>query len=127
MKVSRLPVLLALICMSSALSQAPLDEIRSRIKRQPVVSTNVTSVGYSRPLHALEIEFSRGAIYRFLDVQPRVYRDLMASQSKGHFIAQNIRGKYRFVRVRPSRAQVVHGRARLTTNEQSIAAASPAP
>ena len=127
MKVPSLPVLLALICMSSALSQASPDEIHSRIKRQPVASTIVASVGYSRPLHALEIEFTRGAIYRFLEVQPRVYRDLMASQSKGHFIAQNIRGKYRFVRVRPSRAQVVHGRARLTTNEQSVAAASPEP
>ncbi len=76
------------------------ETLRSRIKRTPVQSSNVVSVGYSRHLHALEIEFVRGAVYRFLDVQPRLYRQLLAADSKGRFIAENLRGKYRFVRVR---------------------------
>ena len=106
MKCPRSPVLLVLLCLSLGriLAEEPQEEIRSRIQRQPVASTNVASIGYSRQLHALEIEFARGAIYRFFGVQPRVYRDFMAAESKGHFIAENIRGKYRFVRVRPNRA-----------------------
>ena len=102
MKPIRSPVLLALATLLTGIALANADEtVRSRIKREPVSSTNVASVGYSRHLHALEIEFTRGAIYRFLDVPSNVYRDLIASDSKGHFIAENIRGKYRFIRVRP--------------------------
>ena len=126
MKLFRLPVLLAFLCLTTALAESD-EQIRSRIKRQPVASTNVASVGYSRQLHALEIEFTRGAIYRFLNVQPRVYRDLMASPSKGHFIAENIRGKYRFVRVRPGQSKVGSERLRLTINESQWRRAAPAP
>jgi hypothetical protein len=126
MKLFRLPVFLALLCLTAALAE-PEEQIPSRIKRQPVVSTNVSSVGYSRQLRALEIEFSRGAIYRFLEVQPRIYRDLMAASSKGRFIAQNIRGKYRFVRVRSSQGKVGSKRLRLTTNDPKPRYAAPAP
>ena len=97
----RLLVLIALLPLGAAASS---DEgIVSRIKRQPVVSTNVASIGYSRHLRALEIEFTRGAVYRFLNVPRDVYKSLLASESKGHFINRRIRGKYRFVRVRPVR------------------------
>jgi hypothetical protein len=84
----------------------PDEIVRSRIKREPVSSTNVASIGYSQRLHALEIEFARSAVYRFLQVPPDVYRGLLAADSKGHFIAQNIRGKYHFIRVRPRRADL---------------------
>ncbi len=102
MKVTRTPILLLLASISLGIALGDSGEIvHSRIKRTPVKSSNVSSVGYSRPLHALEIEFVRGAVYRFLDVQPRIYRQLLAAESKGRFIAENLRGKYRFVRVQP--------------------------
>ena len=105
MKVSRAPVLLTLAFFFAALALAEADDIvRSRIKRAPVMSSNVASVGYSRHLRALEIEFTRGAVYRFLEVPPGIYRGLIASESKGRFIAENIRGKYRFIRVRPKQS-----------------------
>jgi hypothetical protein len=107
MKVSRAPVLLSVAILSVGLIFAESDEVpRSRIKRVPVESTNVASIGYSRHLHALEIEFTRGAIYRFLDVPIGIYRDLIAAKSKGHFIAEKIRGRYRFLRVRPGRKEL---------------------
>ena len=84
------------------------EGVVSRINRQPVVSSNVASIGYSRRLHALEVEFTRGAIYRFLDVPRAAYRELMASDSKGHFIAERLRGRYRFVRVRSGEAPSHH-------------------
>lgn len=105
MKVARTPVLLILAILAVGISRAaPEDAIRSRIKRATVISSNVASIGYSRHLRALEIEFTRGAIYRFLEVPPAIYYRLMASDSKGHYIAENIRGKYHFVRVRASRS-----------------------
>lgn len=101
MKLNRAPVLLLLAAISTALAETPPDDaIRSRIRRERVVSSNVASVGYSRQLRALEIEFTRGAVYRFLDVPAKVHQGLLAAPSKGRFIAEYIRGRYRFVRVR---------------------------
>jgi len=86
----------------------PAGTVLSRIPRTRVQSSNVASVGYSRHLQALEIEFTRGAVYRFLDVRPIVYRELLAAQSKGHFIAEHIRGKYYFLRIRPGPTVASH-------------------
>jgi KTSC domain len=107
MNVSRAPVLLCLGLLSIALASAEPDAIvRSRIRRTPVHSSNVASAGYSFHLRALEIEFVRGAIYRFLNVPPRISREFFAAESKGRFIAERLRGKYEFVRVRPHREEV---------------------
>lgn len=74
--------------------------IISRIKRQPAISSALASIGYSKRLHALEIEFRNGAIYRYLEVSPGIYRDLLASESKARFYDENIRGRYRSLHVR---------------------------
>ena len=75
--------------------------IISHIKREAVESTAIASIGYSKRLHALEIEFRNGAIYRYLDVESLVHRDLMNAKSKTRFYDDNIRKKYRSVHVRP--------------------------
>ncbi|MGI8891365.1 MAG: KTSC domain-containing protein [Chthoniobacterales bacterium] len=101
MKSPPMTALLALLCIAVGPLHGQGDRnTRSRIRRIPVHSSNVTSLGYSRGLHALEIEFARGAIYRFQNVPPHVYRDFLASKSKGHFVAENIRGHYDFRRMR---------------------------
>lgn len=124
MKHFRLPVFLCFLCATTLLAESE-KPIRSRIRRQSVISTNVASVGYSYRLRALEVEFTRGAIYRFLDVPPAIYQGLVSAQSKGHFIAENIREKYRFVRIRPNRTNTT--RSRLTTNERERKDGAPAP
>src|SRR5437870_11178988 len=80
-------------------SAAP-NHVVSRIPRQPVQSTAIAKIGYSKRRHSLEIEFVNGAVYRYLGVPPAVYRDLLGAKSKAHFYDQNIRGKYRSVHVR---------------------------
>jgi hypothetical protein len=75
--------------------------IVSHISRQPVHSTAIAKIGYSKRRHILEIEFVNGAIYRYLDVAPSVYRDLMSAESKARFYDFNIRSHYRSVLVRP--------------------------
>jgi hypothetical protein len=74
--------------------------IVSHIKRHAVQSTALASVGYSRRLRALEIEFRNGAIYRYLAVPPAIYRDLMIAPSKARFYDENIRRKFRSLHVR---------------------------
>ena len=75
-------------------------EIISHIKREAVQSTALVSVGYSRRRHVLEIEFRNGAIYRYLNVAPAIYRDLMIAPSKARFYDENIRRKYRSLHVK---------------------------
>jgi hypothetical protein len=82
---------------------APTPEpigIVSRIKRLRIESTALATVGYSRRLCALEIEFHNGAIYRYLDVAPAVYEALLKARSKARFYDENIRRKYRSLHVR---------------------------
>ncbi|MEP6685821.1 MAG: KTSC domain-containing protein [Verrucomicrobiota bacterium] len=73
----------------------------SHIKREPVQSTALATVGYSKRLHALEVEFVNGAVYRYFDVPASLHRSLLAAESKARFYDQNIRGKYRSIHVRP--------------------------
>jgi KTSC domain len=74
--------------------------IISHSKREAVQATALASVGYSKGLHALEIEFRNGAIYRYLNVDPAIYHDLMIAPSKARFYDENIRRKYRSLHVR---------------------------
>jgi hypothetical protein len=97
------PIAFALFLLAAALLRAePVvrADIVSRIKRAPVQSSAVATVGYSKRLRALEIEFRNGAIYRYLDVDPGVYEALIASRSKARFYDENIRHKYRSLHVR---------------------------
>ena len=74
--------------------------ITSRIPRESVASKGIASIGYSKRLHILEIEFVNGAVYRYLEVAPSVHRELMAAESKASYYDRNIKGNYPSVRVR---------------------------
>ena len=79
--------------------------VTSRIPRESVDSKVIVSIGYSKRRHILEIEFVNGAIYRYLEVAPSVYRELMAADSKARYYDANIKGSYPSVRVRPRAAE----------------------
>jgi hypothetical protein len=74
--------------------------IISHIKRAPVQSSALASVGYSKRLRALEIEFKNGAIYRYLDVPTAIHHNLIIAPSKARFYDENVRRKFRSVHVR---------------------------
>ena len=77
------------------------NHITSRIPRQPVQSTAIAKVGYSKRRHILEIEFVNGAVYRYFDVPLSVYHDLMSAESKARFYDSNIKKHYRSLLIRP--------------------------
>jgi len=81
------------------------SQITSRILRQPVKSSVIAKVGYSKRRHILEIELVNGAVYRYLGVHVTVYRDLMSAESKARFYDSNIRRHYRSVLVRSRKEQ----------------------
>src|SRR5437867_6217545 len=85
------------ICAASSPTPVP---ITSHIPHQRVESTAIAAIGYSKRQHNLEIEFVNGAIYRYFDVPPAVYRELMSSESKARFYDFNIRRRYRSLLIR---------------------------
>lgn len=82
-----------------------VNPILSRIPRAPVASSALTTVGYSTKLHALEIEFHDGSVYRYLEVPRSVHRELIAAESKAGYYNRYVRGKYRSLRVKSRRTR----------------------
>lgn len=69
------------------------------MRRIPVVSSNLVSVGYDPQSMTLEIEFQGGAVYQYFDVPESVYNELLGAPSVGKFFAAQVKGVYRFARV----------------------------
>jgi hypothetical protein len=92
--------MLGLICACSICVAAEPSKLVSHIRRDPVPSSALTAAGYSKRLHIMEIEFTNGAVYRYLDVPAEVYRDFMSAGSKAQFYDWNIKGHYQSLRLR---------------------------
>jgi hypothetical protein len=88
------------LAVASAEPSATPNQIVSHIPREPVQSSAIAKVGYSKRRHVLEIEFVNGAVYRYLNVPSTVHRDLMSAESKARFYDSNIRKHYRSFLVR---------------------------
>ena len=70
----------------------------SGIKRIPVASSNIASVGYDAEKKILEIEFYHGAVYQYFDVPEKVYEELMIAPSQGAYFAHEIKQKYSYLK-----------------------------
>lgn len=62
------------------------------MERQPVISSNVKSVGYDAQAKLLEVEFQNGTVYQYEDVPSDVHAELLASPSIGRAVGTLIRG-----------------------------------
>ncbi len=65
------------------------------IPLNPVQSTNMAKAGYSEAHKILHVEFQNGSAYRYTDVPPHIYDQLLSSRSKGSFIAKDVKGKFK--------------------------------
>ena len=97
----------AAVAVASTEPSPTPSHVVSRIPGQPVESTAIAKIGYSKRRHILEIEFVNGAVYRYLDVPVTVYRDLMSSESKARFYDSNVRRHYRSVLIRSRQKEQV--------------------
>lgn len=71
------------------------------MKRKPVTSSVIASVGYKPDAMMLEIEFkSTGFVYRYFDVPEIEFHRLMRADSLGRYFNENIRDDYRFIQIR---------------------------
>lgn len=61
------------------------------MKRVPVTSSNVASVGYDEATKTLEVEFKKGGIYQYFDVPASVHAGLLAAPSIGSYLDADIK------------------------------------
>lgn len=67
-------------------------------------SSMLYAVGYDPKTQTLEVVFNSGGIYRYADVPPQVYEDLLQTDSKGRYMWMNVLNLYPFERLRLDRA-----------------------
>jgi hypothetical protein len=68
------------------------------MKRVPVSSSNIASVGYDDKTHTLEVEFHSGHVYQYFDVPRTIFDGLLSAGSVGQYFNQ-IKGIYRYARI----------------------------
>jgi hypothetical protein len=66
------------------------------MKRTPVQSSNVVSIGYEDGV--LEVEFKSG-VYQYAGVPQETFDALMAAESKGQFVSRHIRDAFPFTKM----------------------------
>lgn len=70
------------------------------MRRKPVSSSVIATVGYDAETQTLEVEFHSGAIYRYLGVPEFDVAGLRRADSMGRFLNERIKPRYKFEFVR---------------------------
>jgi predicted DNA-binding protein with PD1-like motif len=68
------------------------------VKRTPVTSSNIMSVGYDPASQTLEVAYATG-IYQYAEVPPEVHLNLMTAGSKGRYLAAHVKPHYAATKV----------------------------
>jgi len=68
------------------------------LKKMP--SSVVAAMDYNKDAHTLRITYTSGAVYDYRNVPPDVYEEMKAAGSKGTFLNYEIKGKYRYKRIK---------------------------
>jgi hypothetical protein len=76
-----------------------LQLVGLEMRRNPVRSTSIASIGYLPKERELEIKFrASGDVYRYFDVPAEEYAAFMSAESKGTYLNQVFKPReYRYV------------------------------
>jgi KTSC domain len=69
------------------------------MKRDPVQSSNIESIGYDGKALTLEVKFHSGDVYQYANVPESIYKGLHDAESKGKYFHANIKDKYAFNKI----------------------------
>jgi KTSC domain len=69
------------------------------MKRIPVQSSNIASVGYDSSSMILEIEFHGGGVYQYFNIPHELYSGLITSSCIGMYFYQNIKSERSYTKV----------------------------
>lgn len=70
------------------------------MKREPIESSMIQSIGYDERAQTLEIEFHNGSVYQYYEVPKRIYEEMMKSSSLGKYFIFEIKGGYQYAKVK---------------------------
>lgn len=62
--------------------------------RLPVKSSKISSIGYDKNNHTLEVEFLEGGVFQYYKVPSDMYRKLIHAKSIGSYLATYITDLY---------------------------------
>lgn len=61
-------------------------------------SSNIARYAYDSESYVLAVEFKNGGTYNYFDVPEAIFEQMRAAPSKGQFLAQQVKGSYRYAR-----------------------------
>lgn len=61
-------------------------------------SSTIARAAYDATSLTLSVEFRNGTIYQYFDIPQNIYDEFVMSASAGRYLAQNIKGVYRYAR-----------------------------
>jgi KTSC domain len=70
------------------------------MKWTPVESSAFQAAAYAERQALLYLLFRSGEVYRYFDVPRGQYPEFLAAESKGRYFGRNIRGRFRYERMR---------------------------
>ncbi len=62
-------------------------------------SSNIARIAYDEATQVLKVEFKNGSLYDYFDVPKQVFEGMRHAPSKGEYLAQQVKGRYRYARV----------------------------
>lgn len=62
-------------------------------------SSTIAAFGYDDARNVLVVQFKAGSTYEYYDVPESIFRYMSDASSKGQFLAQSVKGSYRYARV----------------------------
>jgi hypothetical protein len=74
------------------------------MQRVPLESSTLASALYLCESRELELEFRSGQVYRYSDVPPQAYNELLSAESKGGYYNFKIRNRFFFQQLNSSAA-----------------------
>jgi hypothetical protein len=80
--------------MSSGLRPGQCRVTIWRVRREPVASESIASIGYDPDAATLEVEFTSGRVYRYFAVPASAHRRLLAADSVGAHFNAEVRTRY---------------------------------
>ena len=61
-------------------------------------SSTMSGFGYDEQSQILTVEFKNGGRYNYFDVPRDLFDRMVAADSRGQFLTQNVKGMYRYAR-----------------------------
>lgn len=79
-----------------------IKQINDDIEMIPILSSNLTAIGYSEQYGVLKVIFKSKASYLYFNVEPEIFDKLKLSESKGKTLNESVvkhKEKYKYLKI----------------------------